>query len=136
MKNLEQKAMAYEMYSQQLQAIQNEIASIRALKNEINKTIETIENIKLDEETLIPVGPGVFLKAKIIEDKALLGIKSDLFIEKPFNETIEKLKNKLDELDKVEKEGIKRIEELSKIILELRKELEEAMKKEKEKKEQ
>ncbi|AAB98957.1 conserved hypothetical protein [Methanocaldococcus jannaschii DSM 2661] len=121
--DLRQKAMALEIYNQQLQMIQSEITSIRALKSEIMNSIKTIENIKADEETLIPVGPGVFLKAKIVDDKALIGVKSDIYVEKSFNEVIEDLKKSVEDLDKAEKEGMKKAEELAKAITALRKEL-------------
>jgi prefoldin alpha subunit len=120
---LKQKAMALEIYNQQLQMIQSEIASIRALKSEIMKSIKTIESVKVDEETLIPVGPGVFLKAKIVDDKALIGVKSDIYVEKPFNEVVEDLKKSIEDLDNAEKEGMKKAEELAKAITALRKEL-------------
>lgn len=103
--DLRQKAMALEIYNQQLQMIQSEITSIRALKSEIMNSIKTIENIKADEETLIPVGPGVFLKAKIVDDKALIGVKSDIYVEKSFNEVIEDLKKSVEDLDKAEKKA-------------------------------
>ena len=107
---LKQKAMALEIYNQQLQMIQSEIASIRALKSEIMKSIKTIESVKVDEETLIPVGPGVFLKAKIVDDKALIGVKSDIYVEKPFSEVVEDLKKSIEDLDNAEKEGMKKAE--------------------------
>ncbi|ADC69881.1 prefoldin, alpha subunit [Methanocaldococcus sp. FS406-22] len=121
--DLRQKAMALEIYNQQLQMIQSELVSIRALKSEIMNSIKTIENIKADEETLIPVGPGVFLKAKIVDDKALIGVKSDIYVEKSFSEIIEDLKKSIEDLDKAEKEGMKKAEELAKAITALRKEL-------------
>jgi prefoldin alpha subunit len=121
--DLRQKAMALEIYNQQLQMIQNELVSIRALKSEIMNSIKTIENIKADEETLIPVGPGVFLKAKIIDDKALIGVKSDIYVEKSFSEVVEDLKKSIEDLDNAEKEGMKKAEELAKAITALRKEL-------------
>ncbi|XRO77049.1 prefoldin subunit alpha [Methanocaldococcus sp. 10A] len=120
---LKQKAMALEIYNQQLQMIQSELVSIRTLKSEIMNSIKTIENIKADEETLIPVGPGVFLKAKIVDDKALIGVKSDIYVEKSFSEIVEDLKKSIEDLDKAEKEGMKKAEELAKAIAALRKEL-------------
>ncbi len=120
---LKQKAMALEIYNQQLQMIQSEISSIRALKSEIMKSIETIENIKVEDETLIPVGPGVFVKAKVVDDKALIGVKSDIYVEKSFNEVVEDLKKSVEDLDKAEKEGMKKAEELAKAIATLKKEL-------------
>ncbi|AIJ06118.1 prefoldin, alpha subunit [Methanocaldococcus bathoardescens] len=121
--DLRQKAMALEIYNQQLQMIQSELVSIRTLKSEIMNSIKTIENIKANEETLIPVGPGVFVKGKIVDDKALIGIKSDIYVEKPFSEVIEDLKKSIEDLDKAEKEGMKKAEELAKTIAALRKEL-------------
>ena len=121
--DLRQKAMALEIYNQQLQMIQSELVSIRTLKSEIMNSIKTIENIKADEETLIPVGPGVFLKAKIVDDKALIGVKSDIYVEKSFSEIVEDLKKSIEDLDKAEKEGMKKAEELAKAIAALRKEL-------------
>jgi prefoldin alpha subunit len=123
MEELRQKAMALEIYNQQLQMIQSEISSIRALKSEIMNSIKTIENIKADEETLIPVGPGVFVKAKIVDDKALIGVKSDIYVEKSFSDVVEDLKKSVEDLDKAEKEGMKKAEELANAITTLRKEL-------------
>ena len=120
---LKQKAMALEIYNQQLQMIQSEISSIRVLKSEIMKSIETIENIKVEDETLIPIGPGVFVKAKVVDDKALIGVKSDIYVEKSFNEVVEDLKKSVEDLDKAEKEGMKKAEELAKAIATLKKEL-------------
>ncbi|WP_214400710.1 prefoldin subunit alpha [Methanocaldococcus lauensis] len=131
--DLRQKAIALEMYNQQLQMIQSELASIRTLKLEIEKSIKTLENINVDSETLIPVGPGVFLKAKIVDDKALVGVKSDIYMEKSFNEVVEDLKKSIEDLNKAEKEGMKKVEELAKVISELRKELQESIQKSQEK---
>ncbi|CAB3289836.1 Prefoldin subunit alpha 1 [Methanocaldococcus lauensis] len=131
--DLRQKAIALEMYNQQLQMIQSELASIRTLKLEIEKSIKTLENINVDSETLIPVGPGVFLKAKIVDDKALVGVKSDIYMEKSFNEVVEDLKKSIEDLNKAEKEGMKKVEELAKVISTLRKELQESIQKSQEK---
>ena len=130
---MNEKLLTLEFYSKQIEAIQKEIASIRVLKNEINKAIETLSNVKVDEETLIPVGPGVYLKTKIVDDKTLLGVKSDIYVEKPISESIEDLKKSYEEFDKVEKEGLKKLNELSKVIAELKEEIQkEAEKMEKE----
>ncbi|WP_457612411.1 prefoldin subunit alpha [Methanocaldococcus sp.] len=130
--SVNEKALALEMYAQQIEAIQKEIASIRMLKEEINKAIETLSNVKVDEETLIPIGPGVYLKAKIIDDKALVGVKSDIYVEKSINESIEDLKEAYENMDKLEKEGLKKLNEFAKLIAELKEEVQkEANKKKK-----
>ena len=131
--DLKQKAIALEMYNQQLQMLQSELVSIRTLRSEIEKSIKTLENINVDSETLIPVGPGVFLKAKIVDDKALIGVKSDIYMEKSFNEVVEDLKKSIEDLNKAEKEGMKKVEELVRVISALRKELQESIQKTQEK---
>ncbi|WP_456471541.1 prefoldin subunit alpha [Methanocaldococcus sp.] len=130
--SVNEKALALEMYAQQIEAIQKEIASIRMLKEEINKAIETLSNVKVDEETLIPIGPGVYLKAKIIDDKALVGVKSDIYVEKPINESIEDLKKAYENMDKLEKEGLKKLNEFAKLIAELKEEVQKEANKKKE----
>ncbi len=131
--DLRQKAIVLEMYNQQLQMLQSELASIRTLRSEIEKSIKTLENINVDSETLIPVGPGVFLKAKVIDDKALIGVKSDIYVEKSFNEVVEDLKKSIEDLNKAEKESMKKVEELVKIISALKKDLQESIQKTQEK---
>lgn len=123
MEDLREKALALEMYNQQIQILQQEIASIRGLKEEIEKCINTLENVKVDDETLIPVGPGVFLKAKIIDDKAIYGIKSDIFVEKPISDVIENLKKSLEDLNKAEEEGLKKLNEITALAMKLKEEL-------------
>ena len=67
---------------------------------------------------------GIFnIKAKIIDDKALIGVKSDIYVEKSFSEVVEDLKKSIEDLDNAEKEGMKKAEELAKAITALRKEL-------------
>ncbi len=107
MAKLEMQKTQMESLSQQQQMIQYSI-------DEYNRAKETLETfLKTDEgdEVLVPVGGNSYVFTKVLSNtKSLVGIGSDVTVEKPIpdavetlNERIEGLENKLKELeDKME----------------------------------
>jgi len=91
MERLEQLDQQIKLLSQQREVALNAI-------NETSRAISTLQEykaLKEDEELLVPIGGDTFLKAKAVDDKAaIIGVGSDVLIEKDTDRVIEQLSDR------------------------------------------
>ena len=82
----QQKAMMeMQMLQQEVQKVEKEIIELEKRKIELEMVLSSLDEIKKQkgDETLIPIGSGVFVKGKLTQkDKVLINIGADVVIEK------------------------------------------------------
>lgn len=117
--------LAYEMqvYREQAQVLQQQLASLQLSYASIKNAIQTLENIgKLSkkEEVLLPIGSGAYVKAKVEEgETALIDIGAGVIVEKPIQEAVQLLNARAQETDSMREKLQKSFEEVSKKMMEL-----------------
>ena len=110
--------LAYEAqgYNDQSRALQQQLAALQAAIADIRGAIETLQNLeKATQGILAPIGAGVMMKAKLVnEGKVLVDIGSGFIAEKEITEGLkilhERLKRTEEGADQTQK-GIAQIAE-------------------------
>ncbi len=91
-----------QVLQQQLDNLEHQIKDVDRQEQDLNTAVEAIKNIKRiddNQESLIPVVNGVFVKAKIIKsDKVLVNIGANTIVEKTMDETIDMLNKNISEI--------------------------------------
>lgn len=78
-----------------------------------NLTLEGLEKEKTDTSLFVPIGGGSYIKAKLESpDKIIFGIGAGVAIEKTFAETKEKIKNRIDDMEKARASMEQQMEQL------------------------
>ncbi|RLI04522.1 prefoldin subunit alpha, partial [Candidatus Bathyarchaeota archaeon] len=84
--------------------LQARIGMVEAALREINLaslTIQNLEKLNKDDELLVPVGAGSYVKTKIADtEKVAVGIGAGVTVEKTLKEAISFFENQLNELSK------------------------------------
>jgi prefoldin alpha subunit len=118
-----------ELYNQQIKKLQDELGKVTIMKMELIKSIESMEGLKESKELLIPLGGGAFVKVEVVNDgKVIVGIGSDVFLEKDIDEVIEDFKKSTDELTNAETMINEQIEKITKFMNKMQKDLEKKIK--------
>jgi len=83
--------------------MQARISVVEAALREISMaslTIQGIGELKKDDEILVPVGGGSYIKAKIFDtEKVIVNIGAGVTVEKPVKEALSIFENRLNELE-------------------------------------
>jgi len=67
-----------------------------------NSTLEGIKNKPKGTEALVPVGAGSFIRVELADsEKIVMGVGAGVSFEKSVNDSIESLKNRQDDLEKL-----------------------------------
>jgi len=67
-----------------------------------NSTLEGIKNRPKGTEALIPVGAGSFIRVELVDsEKIVMGVGAGVSLEKSVNDSIESLKNRQEDLEKL-----------------------------------
>jgi len=67
-----------------------------------NSTLEGIKNKSKGTEALVPVGAGSFIRVELADsEKIVMGVGAGVSLEKSVNDSVESLKNRQDELEKL-----------------------------------
>mgnify|MGYP001095595767 CR=1 FL=1 len=67
-----------------------------------NSTLEGIKNKPKGTEALVPVGAGSFIQVELADsEKIVMGVGAGVSIEKPVNDSIESLKSRQNDLEKL-----------------------------------
>jgi len=67
-----------------------------------SSTLEGIKNTPKGTEALIPVGAGSFIRVELADsEKIVMGVGAGVSLEKSVNDSIESLKNRQDDLEKL-----------------------------------
>lgn len=101
---LQQSMVALEMQKGYIESLTNQIEMIQLAMNEHVKAKETLSQyMKLKEgnELLVPIGANSFIYAKKTKaKKAIIGIGANVTIEEDLDKAVERIENKLQNLQK------------------------------------
>ncbi|MGQ9720067.1 MAG: prefoldin subunit alpha [Candidatus Jordarchaeum sp.] len=90
-RNLERIIAQLNTYEQQAQILQRRIDLINASLQEItlsSESLDELKNVGEDNEVLMPLGSGVYVRAKIIDkEKVIFSLGSDIAAEKDITGT-------------------------------------------------
>jgi len=85
--------------------LQSRLDVVDAALSEIliaNSTLEGISNRPKGTEALVPVGAGSFIRVELADsEKIVMGVGAGVSLEKPVNDSIESLKNRQEDLEKL-----------------------------------
>lgn len=106
---LKELAAEAEHYQKMQNSIREQIVSINMASMECAVAINSIEKIQGNESSLVSLGSGIYVKAKLNKrDKILIDMGSGIYGEVTPEKAIESLKNKIEEnknySDKLEEE--------------------------------
>jgi prefoldin alpha subunit len=92
------------IYEGSARALQERLQIVSAAMNEFSVASATLEGVKTqktDEDALIPVGGGSYVRAKLSDiSKIVVGVGAGVAIEKPIDDSINEIKSRLADLDK------------------------------------
>ena len=96
--------------------MQSRISFVNAAITELtyaNLTLEGLEKEKTDTALFVPIGGGSYIKAKLESpDKIIFGVGAGVAIEKTYTEAKEKIKNRLEEMEKARSSMEQQMEQL------------------------
>ncbi|MBW3004977.1 prefoldin subunit alpha [Candidatus Woesearchaeota archaeon] len=105
---MQQKYMEMQMLDQQLKQIQQQLHAVEQQAMEVEFVIDALGNISKVEpgsDILVPLSSGIFVKAKIQDNKELLvNVGGNTTVNKSVPEVQEMLKKQIAELEKVKKD--------------------------------
>ncbi len=89
--------LSYEsaVYREQLRLLQNEIKRIDLAMVDLSKAAETAQKIKNDD-VLVPVGGGAFIKASIYTSKVLVPIGAEYVVEMEKEEAVVEINKRIE----------------------------------------
>lgn len=97
------KISEYRTLEVQMQDATNQLEAMEQAKQQMESTIQSIQNIPSgNEKTILPIGSGVFTQVQISQPlKFSVQIGGSILVEKDSKQTIDFLNKKLSELQKV-----------------------------------
>jgi len=117
MEDKEKMALQLGMLNSKLKELEQQIMLLEKQVNELQVcqlAIDELKNIKPDKEMLAPISPGVFVKAKIVENKEItIDCGAKVFCKKSLDEATEFIQQRLDQAIDLHK---KLMEEINSVI--------------------
>ncbi len=99
-----QKLMAQQLFMQQLQQLEQQIASIEQQRVDLTSLKENIAELQQLKKVKIhtPLGAGVFLESEVKQvDDVLLGVGSGVIVKKEVKDAVKIIENQIVELEKI-----------------------------------
>lgn len=98
------------------QALQSRINFVNAALTDLRlarMSLEGIEKEKKGAQLIVPIGGGSYIKAKLEDpNKVIAGIGAGVSIERTFPEALESIKNRIEELEKMNSSLNQRLNEV------------------------
>jgi prefoldin alpha subunit len=92
------------VYEGSARALQERLQIVNAALSEFavaSATLEGVKTQKTDEDALIPVGGGSYVRARLSDiSKIVVGVGAGVAMEKPIDESITEIKSRLADLEK------------------------------------
>lgn len=93
------------VYEGSARALQARLEIVNAALNEFSLASTTLEGVKTqktDEDALIPVGGGSYVRVRLSDiSKIVMGIGAGVAVEKPIEDSVIEIKERIADLDKV-----------------------------------
>jgi prefoldin alpha subunit len=91
-------------YEGSARALQARLGMVNAALNEFSLASTTLEGVKTqktDEDALIPVGGGSYVRVKLSDiSKIVMGVGAGVAVEKPIEDSVHEIKERIADLDK------------------------------------
>jgi prefoldin alpha subunit len=96
--------MQLRVYEGSARALQARLEIVNAALNEFSLASTTLEGVKTqknDEDALIPVGGGSYVRVKLSDiSKIVMGVGAGVAVEKPIQDSINEIKERIADFDK------------------------------------
>ena len=93
------------VYEGSARALQARLEIVNAALNEFSLASTTLEGVKTqktDEDALIPVGGGSYVRVRLSDiSKIVMGVGAGVAVEKPIGDSVNEIKERIADLDKV-----------------------------------
>lgn len=115
-KERREKLLELQMLDQQIKQIEEQMANIEGQVFEVNNLIENLSELKSmkdNQEILVPVANGIFMKANIKDSNNLkVNVGSGVVVEKTLDETKEMLKEQIKSIETYKEEMFLELQKL------------------------
>ena len=116
-KDIQKQYLEFQILNQQLQQLQQQAGMIEKQIIELRKlsdNLDSIKQLKGNNELLVPMGAGIFMKAQLKDNSTLLiNVGSDVIVKKTFLESKEMLESQLKELEDILENANGQVSELA-----------------------
>lgn len=121
------------IYEGSARALQARLEIVNAAINEsavASATLEGVRDQKTDADTLIPVGGGSYVRARLSDiSKIVMGVGAGVAVEKPIDDSISEIKGRITDLDKARTALQEQLNQTLSVVQENRERLGELVKK-------
>ena len=118
---LQEKLMVFQLMEKQMESMRQQIIMVeqRLVEIETSKAaLQEISKLKPGNETLFPMGSGIYVKGTITGKSVMTEVGSSIMKEKPVASAIKYIENRRNDIEKV---GMSLEKEIEKISMELQK---------------
>ena len=102
---LKEKYMEYQLLMEQLQQLQENVSTLEKHTMELvflTENLDSVSKTKIGQETLVPLGSGIFLKGSLKENSnVIMSVGSSVCIEKDIAEAKKTVSEQLGEVNQV-----------------------------------
>jgi len=102
--DFQKSLMQLRVYEGSARALQARLEIVNAALNEFSLASTTLEGVKTqknDEDAMIPVGGGSYVRVKLSDiSKIVMGVGAGVAVEKPIQDSINEIKERIADLDK------------------------------------
>jgi prefoldin alpha subunit len=102
--DFQKSLMQLRAYEGSARALQARLGMVNAALNEFSLASTTLEGVKTqktDEDALIPVGGGSYVRVKLSDiSKIVMGVGAGVAVEKPIEDSVNEIKERIADLDK------------------------------------
>lgn len=111
-----EETLKVKILEQRIEEIQQEFQELEKKENEFTKISKSLEEIKKDKEILCNIGPGIFVKTKILDENLFMNVGSQTVVKKK-TEEVKKIIEK--QILKIRSLKHKKEEEFNEILVSL-----------------
>jgi prefoldin alpha subunit len=102
--DFQKSLMQLRVFEGSARALQARLEMVNAALNEFSLASTTLEGVKTqksDEDALIPVGGGSYVRVKLSDiSKIVMGVGAGVVVEKPIQDSINEIKERIADFDK------------------------------------
>jgi prefoldin alpha subunit len=102
--DFQKSLMQLRVYEGSARALQARLGMVNAALNEFSLASTTLEGVKTqktDEDALIPVGGGSYVRVRLSDiSKIVMGVGAGVAVEKPIEDSVNEIKERIADLDK------------------------------------
>ncbi|MBW3015847.1 prefoldin subunit alpha [Candidatus Woesearchaeota archaeon] len=116
-KDIQQKYLQLQMYSQQIKQLQKQLELLEQQGLEIEaikQGLEDLKNVSKGSEILVPISSGIFLKAELKDNENVtVNVGSNIATVKTIDQAKTLIAEQSDELAKIKKQFTQQLEQLA-----------------------